>query len=88
MVRLLRAHGLSARPRATPPRERRAFTVELPGDLWMGDAMHGPPVFDQDGVLRKKAYLLTQIDVASRFLINSEFVVRQESLGEEETMEA
>ena len=34
----------------------------------MGDAMHGPPVFDQDGVLRKKAYLLTQIDVASRFL--------------------
>ncbi len=28
----------------------------------------GRPVFDQDGVLRKKAYLLTQIDVASRFL--------------------
>ncbi len=27
--------------------ERRAFTVELPGDVWMGDAMHGPPVFDQ-----------------------------------------
>jgi hypothetical protein len=46
VVRLLRAHGLSQRPRATPERERRAFTVELPGDLWMGDAMHGPPVID------------------------------------------
>jgi putative transposase len=66
-----------ARPRATPERERRAFTVELPGDLWMGDAMHGPPVFDRDGVLRKKAYLLTQIDVASRFLINSDFYLHE-----------
>jgi len=84
VVRLLRAHGLSARPRATPLRERRAFTVELPGDLWMGDAMHGPPVFDQDGVLRKKAYLLTQIDVASRFLINSDFYLHEAAEHQED----
>ncbi len=84
VVRRLRAHGLSARPRATPARERRAFTVELPGDLWMGDAMHGPPVYDEDGVLRKKAYLLTQIDVASRFLINSEFFLHEAAEHQED----
>jgi putative transposase len=77
VVRLLRAHGLSQRPRATPEHERRAFTVELPGDLWMGDSMHGPPVIDADGVPRKKAYLLSQIDVASRYVINSDFYVRE-----------
>jgi hypothetical protein len=34
-----------------PERERRAFTVPLPGD-WIVDAMHGPPVTaatDPDG---------------------------------------
>lgn len=76
VVRLLRARGLSQRPRATPKRERRAFTVELPGDLWMGDAMHGPPVLHH-GVLHKKAYMLSQIDVASRFVINSDFYVHE-----------
>ncbi len=50
----------------------------------MGDAMHGPPVFDQDGVLRKKAYLLTQIDVASRFLINSEFFLHEAAEHQED----
>lgn len=84
VVRLLRANGLSQRPRATPKRERRAFTVELPGDLYMGDAMHGPPVFDRDGVLHKKAYLMTQIDVASRFLINSDFYLREAAAYQED----
>lgn len=84
VARLLRAHGLSRRPRATPTRERRAFTVALPGDLWMGDAMHGPPVFDRDGVLHKKSYLMTQIDVASRFLINSDFYLREAAAYQED----
>lgn len=53
VVRLLRAHGLSSRPRATPERERRAFTVELPGDLWMGDARHCPAV-PMDAVRRPR----------------------------------
>ena len=84
VVRLLRAHGLSQRPRATPEHERRAFTVELPGDLWMGDAMHGPPVIDSYGVLRKKAYMLSQIDVASRFVINSDFHVHEAAEHQED----
>lgn len=84
VVRLLRAHGLSQRPRATPEHERRAFTVELPGDLWMGDAMHGPPVLDSSGVLRKKAYMLSQIDVASRFIINSDFHVHEAAEHQED----
>lgn len=83
VVRLLRAHGLSQRPRSTPKRERRAFTVELPGDLWMGDAMHGPPVIHR-GVLHKKAYLLSQIDVASRCVINSEFYVHEAAEHQED----
>ena len=81
---LLRAHGLSQRPRQAPERERRAFTVELPGDLWMGDAMHGPPVIDADGVVRKKAYLLSQIDVASRFILNSDFYLREDAAHQED----
>jgi hypothetical protein len=81
--RLLRAHGLSQRPRVLPERERRAFTVPLPGDLWVGDAMHGPPVIGRDGALHTKTYLLSQIDVASRYLIHSEFFL-QEDAGHQE----
>lgn len=44
VLRLLRAHGLSQRPSASPARERRPFLPEHPGDLWMGDSMHGPRV--------------------------------------------
>lgn len=77
VVRLLRAHGLSQRPRVLPERERRAFTVPLPGDLWVGDAMHGPPVIGPDGALHTTAYLLSQIDVASRYPINSEFFLHE-----------
>src|SRR5688572_3941928 len=84
VVRLLRAHGLSQRPRATPEHERRAFTVELPGDLWMGDAMHGPPVIGPDGVLYKKAYMLSQVDVAPRYVINSDFHVSEAAAHQED----
>ena len=86
VVRLLRAHGLSQRPRALPERERRAFTVPLPGDLWVGDAMHGPPVIGPDGALHSKAYLLSQIDVASRFLIGSAFFLHEDAGHQEASL--
>lgn len=84
VLRLLRAHGLSQRSRATPERERRAFTVARPGDLWLGDAMHGPPVLGPDGVVYKKAYLLTQLDVASRFAVYSDFYLHEDAAHQED----
>jgi len=82
-LRLLRAHGLSQRPSASPARERRPFLPEHPGDLWMGDSMHGPRVRDADGVLRK-TYLLTQLDVATRFVIHSEFFLSEDAAHQED----
>ena len=83
VLRLLRAHGLSQRPSASPARERRPFLPEQPGDLWMGDSMHGPRVRDADGVLRK-TYLLTQLDVATRFVIHSEFFLSEDAAHQED----
>jgi transposase InsO family protein len=83
VLRLLRAHGLSQRPCATAARERRPFLPEHPGDLWMGDSMHGPRVRDADGVLRK-TYLLTQLDVASRFVIHSQFFLSEDAAHQED----
>lgn len=44
--RLLKAHGLSGRPRRVPKTERRAFRHPFAGDCWMGDVMHGPRVVE------------------------------------------
>lgn len=75
--RLLVQHDISGRPRrnAGPGgsgRERRAWISEHAGDLWVGDAMHGPVVIAPDGRLRK-SYLLSQIDSATRYLPYSTF---------------
>jgi len=83
VARLLRAQGLSQRPRELPERERRAFTVEHPNDLWMGDGMEGPPVIGHDGKLHKKPRMLSQIDTASRYSIYSEFFVTEDSAYQE-----
>jgi hypothetical protein len=55
-----------------PAAERRSFLVEHAGDLWIGDALHGPRVLAPDGRLRK-SYLFSQIDGATRFLPYSAF---------------
>ena len=72
--RLLMAHGISERPKRGPSAERRSFLVEHAGDLWMGDALHGPAVVAPDGRIRK-SYLLSQIDVATRYLPHSFFAL-------------
>jgi transposase InsO family protein len=68
--RLLRAHDISARPVRGPAAERRSFITEHAGDLWMGDALHGPAVLGPDGKPHK-AYLLSQLDCATRYLPHS-----------------
>jgi putative transposase len=70
--RLLLAHSVSARPLRGPATERRSFLPEHAGDLWVGDALHGPPAIAPDGEVRK-AYLLSQIDGATRYLPHSYF---------------
>ncbi len=70
--RLLRTHGVSARPLRGPATERRSFLPEHAGDLWVGDALHGPPAIGPDGKVGK-AYLLSQIDGATRYVPHSYF---------------
>ena len=49
----------------------------------MGDGMEGPPVIGHDGRLHNKPRMLSQIDVASRFAIYSEFFVTEDAPHQE-----
>lgn len=69
--RLLVAHGLNGRPSRAQTKERRSFLVEHGGDLWMGDAMHGPRVRADTGL--RKSYLLSIMDAATRAMVRSAF---------------
>ena len=80
--RLLAAHGVSARPLRGPATERRSFLPAHAGDLWVGDALHGPLVIAPDGAVRK-AYLLTQIDGATRYVPHSYFAVSESAVDQE-----
>lgn len=80
--RLLAQHGVSARPLRGPSQERRSFLPDHVGDLWVGDAMHGPQVVTPDGAITK-AYLLSQIDGASRYLTHSYFALSENAAAQE-----
>ena len=80
--RLLQAHHLSSRPPRDGITERRSFLPEHAGDLWVGDALHGPMVIAPDGSLRK-SYLLTQIDGATRFVPHSYFALSESAADQE-----
>ncbi|HEY5659075.1 MAG TPA: Mu transposase C-terminal domain-containing protein [Myxococcota bacterium] len=80
--RLLANRGLSTRPARGPGGERRSFLVEHAGDLWMGDAMHGPRVIAADGQVRK-SYLLSQIDGATRHIVHSYFALAEDAPAHE-----
>ena len=80
--RLLAAQDVSARPLRSPAHERRSFLPEHAGDLWVGDALHGPQVIAPDGSLRK-AYLLSQIDGATRYVPHSYFALSEGAADQE-----
>jgi putative transposase len=80
--RLLKLAGVSARPLRGPSAERRSFIAEHAGDLWVGDAMHGPLVLGPDGRLHK-SYLLSQIDDATRFILHSYFTLSEGAEAQE-----
>jgi transposase InsO family protein len=84
--RVLHAAGVSARPprdadAAGSTVERRSFLVEHAGDLWIGDAMHGPRVQTVHGL--RKAYCLSQIDGATRYIVHSYFALSEDSPSQE-----
>jgi len=80
--RLLFNCGLSRRPLRGPAAERRSFIHEHAGDLFVGDALHGPQAIGPDGRARK-AYLLSQIDGATRYVIHSFFAFSEGAVEEE-----
>jgi len=80
--RLLVAHGISTRPLRGPGTERRSFLHEHAGDLWVGDALHGPIAIAPDNSLRK-AYLLSQIDGATRYIPHSYFALSESAVDQE-----
>lgn len=83
--RLLARHGISFRPRrdgSPTTKPRLAWICEHAGDLWVGDAKHGPPVIAPDGRVRK-SYLLSQIDSATRFIVRSFFALSEGAVQHE-----
>ena len=90
--RLLASQGLSTRPARGPSAERRSFLVEHAGDLWIGDAMHGPAVIAPSGQIRK-AYLLEAVLVRRCRFAHGEVAVgevagRRIELGEQALLKA
>ena len=61
--------GLGLPRKNEPPRSRRSFLPEHAGDLWVGDAMHGPHTRGEDG-RAGKAYLLSILDAATRYVVS------------------
>ncbi|HKO07450.1 MAG TPA: DDE-type integrase/transposase/recombinase [Alphaproteobacteria bacterium] len=80
--RLLKLAGVSARPLRGPSAERRSFIAEHAGDLWVGDALHGPRVLGPDGGIHK-SYLLSQIDNATRYIVHSYFALSEGAAAQE-----
>ena len=77
--RLLQHQGLS-RPAAAAsvPQERRSFVSAQANDIWYGDVMHGPQVLV--GGRRRKAYLVSLFDDASRLVAHSAFCLAETAL--------
>ena len=83
--RLLKANGLSriAGP-AVVPDEKRSFEAEHAGSLWYGDVMHGPTL-SIDGK-RRKTYLVSLMDDASRLVAHSAFCLSETALDIESVL--
>ncbi len=70
--------GLNTRPDGSPPSAFGRFEATAPGELWTGDALHGP------AIAGRKTYLFAFIDDHSRALVgyrwgHSEDTVRLEA---------
>jgi putative transposase len=78
--RLLKKHQLSKRVIGSVDKiERRAFESRFAGDLWHGDVMHGPSIQTPEG--RRKVYLVTVMDDASRLICHSAFCLNETAVS-------
>ncbi len=75
--RLLQQHGLS-RVAAPAPEEHRRFVAEHANSIWYGDVMHGPSVTVKGR--RRKVYLVSLMDDASRLIAHSAFCTGETAL--------
>jgi putative transposase len=78
--RLLQQHGLS-RVAAPVPEEHRRFVAEQANAIWYGDVMHGPTVTVKSR--RRKVYLVSLMDDASRLIAHSAFCTGETALDVE-----
>jgi transposase InsO family protein len=77
--RLLCSHGLSQATNEEEPKEEfRRFEAACAGDIWYGDVMHGPRI-EVEG-RRRKTYLVTLMDDASRLAAHSVFCLAETAL--------
>lgn len=58
--------------------ERRSFEAKHAGDIWQGDVMHGPTIFTPQG--KRKVYLVSLMDDASRLIVHSAFCFGETAL--------
>lgn len=74
--RLFQRAGLMT-PNNTPRKgeDRRRFSFERAGQLWMSDVMHGPAVVDTEHHTKRKrkTYLIAFIDDATRIITHAQF---------------
>jgi putative transposase len=78
--RLLKKHRINKRLITDIKKiERRAFESQNAGDLWYGDVMHGPAIQTVNG--RKKVYLVTLMDDASRLICHSAFCLDETAIS-------
>lgn len=80
VYRLLKNHGLSKQVVNDSHRiERRAFEAPHAGDIWYSDVLHGPHIVTSEG--RRKTYLVSFLDDASRFVCHSGFYFTESALA-------
>ncbi len=83
--RLLKRNGLSQRVVSDSNQiERRSFEAEYAGDIWYGDVMHGPHVMTKKG--KRKVYLVTFMDDASRLVCHSSFYLSETAISIEHAL--
>jgi len=58
--------------------ERRSFVAQYAGDMWQGDVMHGPTITTPTG--RRKVYLVSLMDDASRLICHNAFCFGETAL--------
>jgi putative transposase len=77
--RLLQSHGVSRMTgSSSEPEEKRSFVAETAGAIWYGDVMHGPQI--SLGGSKRKVYLVSLIDDASRLVTHSAFCLGETAL--------